>query len=154
MLNERKIHYHVTTMECEVTRCKHSSKTDLLSNWSSAKYKTYIIIMATMKTGTICNIRGSNDNWRVIGTRFDGLVVRTYFGHSQSSIRPSKMVIMLFAIWEFWEFRKSAKQGNHWYHFCIVFGMTRSLSWTSRTRSEHSTTSLLRRFESNHIVLY
>ena len=30
--------------------------------------------MATMKTGTICNIRGSNDDWRVIGARFDGLV--------------------------------------------------------------------------------
>ena len=39
--------------------------------------QTHIIIMATMKTGTICNIRGSNDDWRVIGTRFDGLVFRT-----------------------------------------------------------------------------
>jgi len=27
-----------------------------------------------MKIGTIYNIRGSNDDWRVIGTRFDGLV--------------------------------------------------------------------------------
>jgi len=34
--------------------------------------------MATMKTGTICNIRDSNDDWRVIGTRFDGLVFRTF----------------------------------------------------------------------------
>jgi len=33
--------------------------------------------MATMKTGTICNIRGSYDDWRVIGIRFDGLVFRT-----------------------------------------------------------------------------
>jgi len=29
----------VTTMECDVTWCKYSSKTDLLSIWSS-KYKT------------------------------------------------------------------------------------------------------------------
>jgi len=35
--------------------------------------KTHIIIMATMKTGTICNIPDSNDDWRVIGIRFDGL---------------------------------------------------------------------------------
>ena len=34
-----KIHYHATTIECNVTWCKHSSKTDLLSIWSSAKYK-------------------------------------------------------------------------------------------------------------------
>ena len=33
--------------------------------------KTHIIIMATMKTGMIC------DECRVIGTRFDGLVFRT-----------------------------------------------------------------------------
>jgi len=30
-----------------------------------------------MKTGMICHIRGSNDDCRVIGTRFDGLVFRT-----------------------------------------------------------------------------
>jgi len=30
--------------------------------------KTHIIIMATMETGTICNICGSNDDWRVIET--------------------------------------------------------------------------------------
>jgi len=29
--------------------------------------------MATMKNVTICNICGSNDDWRVIGTYFDGL---------------------------------------------------------------------------------
>jgi len=40
--------------------------------------KTHIIIMATMITGTICNIHGPNDDWRVIGTRFDGLVFRTF----------------------------------------------------------------------------
>ena len=34
-----KIHYHVITMACDVTWCKHSSKTDLLSIWS---YKTHI----------------------------------------------------------------------------------------------------------------
>ena len=34
--------------------------------------------MATMKTGTICNIHGSYDDWRVIGTRFDGLVFRKF----------------------------------------------------------------------------
>jgi len=33
--------------------------------------------MATMKTGMICHIRGSNDDCRVIGTRFDGLVFQT-----------------------------------------------------------------------------
>ena len=27
--------------------------------------------MATMQTGTICNIRGSYDDWRVIGKRFE-----------------------------------------------------------------------------------
>ena len=30
--------------------------------------KTHIITMATMKTGMICNIRGTIDDWRVIGT--------------------------------------------------------------------------------------
>jgi len=35
--------------------------------------------MATMKTGTICNIRGSNEDWRVIGRRFDDLVFWTFF---------------------------------------------------------------------------
>ena len=30
--------------------------------------------MATMKAGTICHIRGSYDDWRVIVTSFDGLV--------------------------------------------------------------------------------
>jgi len=39
---------------------------------------THIIIMATMETGTICNIRGSNDDWRVIGKHFDGLVFRMF----------------------------------------------------------------------------
>ena len=39
--------------------------------------KTHRIIMATMKTGMICHIRGSSDDVRVIGTRFDGLVFRT-----------------------------------------------------------------------------
>jgi len=34
--------------------------------------------MATMKTGTICNIRGSYDDWSVIATRFDDLVFRTF----------------------------------------------------------------------------
>ena len=39
-----------------------------------------------------------------------------------------------------------AKQGNYWYHFYNVFGMTRSLTgnWT-RTRCQHSTTRLSRR---------
>ena len=43
----------------------------------------------------------------------------------------------------------SAKQWHYWYHFYNVFGMTRSLTgdwtWTSRTRSQHSTTRLSRR---------
>ena len=43
----------------------------------------------------------------------------------------------------------SAKQGNYWYHFYNVFGMTRSLTgdWTrdSRTLSQHCTTKLSRR---------
>ena len=38
---------------------------------------THSIIMATMITGMICHIRGSNDDCRVIGTRFDGQVFRT-----------------------------------------------------------------------------
>jgi len=40
----------------------------------------------------------------------------------------------------------SAKQGNYWYHFYNVFGMTRSLTgdWT-RTGCQHSTTRLSRR---------
>ena len=36
----------------------------------------------------------------------------------------------------------SAKQGNYWYHFYNVFGMTQS----SCTRSQHSTTRLSRRW--------
>ena len=72
-----KIHYHVTTMECDVTGCKHSSKTDLLDLIVCDVQTHIIIIMATMKTGTICNFRGSYDDCRVIGTRFDGLVFRT-----------------------------------------------------------------------------
>ena len=39
----------------------------------------------------------------------------------------------------------SAKQGNYWYHFYNVFGMTRSLTGY---RSQHSTTRLLRRTNS------
>ena len=38
---------------------------------------THRIIMATMKTGMICYIRGSNDDYGVIETRFDRLVLRT-----------------------------------------------------------------------------
>ena len=38
--------------------------------------------MATMKTGTIWNIRRSYDNWRFIGTRFDGLVVRMFLSEN------------------------------------------------------------------------
>ena len=58
-------------MECDYTWCKRSSKTDRLSIWPSAKYKIHIIIMATMTTGTMCNIRGSDNDCRVIVTRFD-----------------------------------------------------------------------------------
>ena len=48
-----KIHYHVTTMECDITWCKHSSQTDVLSIWSSTKYKnTYMY-----------NQHGHNENW-------------------------------------------------------------------------------------------
>jgi len=36
--------------------------------------KTHRFNMATIKTSMICNIRGSNDDWRVIGTCFDALV--------------------------------------------------------------------------------
>ena len=43
----------------------------------------------------------------------------------------------------------SAKQGNYWYHFYNVFGMTDPClgiePGTSRTRSQHSTTGLSRR---------
>jgi len=59
-----KIHYHVTTMDY--------FRYDRLRNT-----KTHRIIMATMTTGMICHIRGSNDDCRVIGTRFDGLVFQT-----------------------------------------------------------------------------
>jgi len=38
--------------------------------------------MATMKTSPICNIRGSYDDWRVLGTRFDGLVFRTFLSEN------------------------------------------------------------------------
>ena len=44
--------------------------------------KTHIIIMATMKTGMICTIRCSYDDCRVIGTRFDGLVFRTFLSQN------------------------------------------------------------------------
>ena len=41
----------------------------------------------------------------------------------------------------------SAKQGNYWYHFYNVFGMTQLgiEPGTSHTRSQHSTTRLSRR---------
>ena len=74
-----KIHYHVTTMECDVTWCKHSSKTDLLSIWSSAKY-THTHIEASWPPWkqtwfatfvVIMTIVGS------FGHVFDGLVFRT-----------------------------------------------------------------------------
>ena len=48
---------------------------------------THIIIMATMKTDTISNIRGSNDDWKVIETHFDGLVFRMF---------PSKSCYTIF----------------------------------------------------------
>jgi len=44
--------------------------------------KTHIIIMATMKAAGFANIRGSYDDWRVIGTRFDGLVFRTFLSEN------------------------------------------------------------------------
>ena len=49
----------------------------------------------------------------------------------ESSIRPSKMVLLRFAICFFPERASvslvmfSAKQGKFWYHFFNVFGMTR-----------------------------
>ena len=49
-----------------------------------------------------------------------------------------------------------AKQGNSWYHFYNVFGMTRSLTgdWirTFRTRSQHSTTRLSGRRYSFQVI--
>ena len=38
--------------------------------------------MATMKTVPICNIRRSYDDWKVIGTRFDGLVFRMFLSEN------------------------------------------------------------------------
>jgi len=35
-----------------------------------------------MNSGSICNIHGSNDNWSVIGTRFDGLVFRMFLSEN------------------------------------------------------------------------
>ena len=35
-----------------------------------------------MKTGTICNIRGPNDDKRVIGTRLDGLAFPTFLSEN------------------------------------------------------------------------
>ena len=114
-----QIHYHVSTMGCDVTWCKHSSKTDLLSIWSSAKSTTHIIIMATLKTGTICNIRGFNDDWRVIGTHFDGLVFRTFL--SENCYTLSLTLVQLFSIrtcktelyqskdWDIWKVFSDAK---------------------------------------------
>ena len=40
----------------------------------------------------------------------------------------------------------SAKQGNYWYHFYNVFGMTRSLTGDWTRDLPHSTTRLLRRW--------
>jgi len=53
-----------------------NSKTDLLSIDRLQRTLTHRINMATIITGTICNIRRSIDDWRVIGTRFDGLVYK------------------------------------------------------------------------------
>ena len=64
----------------------------------------------------------------------------------QSSIRPSKMVYLLFEIFEragVSLLMLSAKQGNHWYHFLTSLVWRGPLSGieplTSHTRSEHST---------------
>ena len=68
---------------------------------------------------------------------------------SQSSIRHSKMVLLLWDRASVSIFMLIAKQLNCWYHFCIVFGMTRSWFWlesgNSGVRSQHSTTRLSRR---------
>ena len=81
---------------------------------------------------------------------FPQYLTRELIWHSQSS---SKIVYLLFENVLTWKraivsiLMLSAKQGNYWYQ---VFGMTRPLSgikhWTSRTRSEHSTSRLLRQF--------
>jgi len=43
--------------------------------------------MATMKTGMSCHIRGSIDECRVIGTRFDGIVFRTEMSENCYTLR-------------------------------------------------------------------
>ena len=75
--------------------------------------------MATMKTGTICNIRGSNDDWSVIGTRFDGLVFRTEMSENcytlfltlvqQFLIRTCKTELYQSNDWDIWKVFSDAK---------------------------------------------
>ena len=53
----------------------------------------------------------------------------------------------------------SAKQGNHWYHFVNVFGMTRPLAgiepWTSRNEYVNASRNLCKSYENMFgIVLY
>ena len=52
--------------------------------------------MATMKTDTISNMRGSNDDWRVIETHFDGRLFRKF--PSESCYTLLLTLVQQFAI--------------------------------------------------------
>ena len=89
------------------------------------------IIMATMKTDMICHIRGSNDDCRVIGTRFDGLVFRTEMSENcytlfltlvqQFLIRTCKTELYQSKNWDNLTFFNDAKAIVKFKHRKIVF---------------------------------
>jgi len=76
-MNENKIHYHVTHRKATSRDANIVVKLTYFRYDRLRSTKTHRTIMTTMKTGIICLIRGSNDECRVIGTRFDGQVFRT-----------------------------------------------------------------------------
>ena len=75
--------------------------------------------MATTKTGTICNIRGSYDDWRVIVAWFDGLVVRMFLSENcytlfmtlvqYFSLRTCKIELYQSKDWDIWKVFSDAK---------------------------------------------
>lgn len=52
--------------------------------------------MASLKTGTICTLRGSNQDWRIIRTQFDGTVNKYVIQSTFSGEIKSAFIFELF----------------------------------------------------------